>query len=243
MGNFFGELIRALRHFITRDIMYLVGGASVGITLLHVSGQPLTKDYPTAIWLWAAGAAYGVGYVIQEILSLFSILTTAPVLKPKRLVKWLYRRFTRTDWLCVDPSAWETKRKRFEEKALERTYAQYQRTIGLKHIGSTLGANWLVCGFILVIYAVTNNKADFDWTFAFAKLFLSVGLFDWALAFATLFLSLGLIAMAWVKGAQQTQHICDWVESDQTDEPREPSDNSVNRAIIAKANPPQGGQI
>lgn len=218
MGNFFGELIRALRYFITRDIMYLVGGASVGITLLHVSGQPLTTDYPTAIWLWAAGVAYGVGYAIQEILSLSRILTTAPVLKPKWLVKWLYGRFTRADWRCVDPSAWQTKRKRFEEKAFERTYAQFQRIIGLKHIGSTLGANWLMCGIILVVYAATNNKMHFDWVD-----------FDWVLALATLFLSVGLIAMAWVKGAQQTQHIWDWVESGQTDEPREPSNNSDNR--------------
>lgn len=196
MGNFFGELIRAFRHFITRDIMYLVGGASVVITLLHVSWQPLTKDYPTAIWLWAAGVAYGVGYAIQEVLSFFPILTTAPVLQPNWLVKWLYQRFTRAEWHDVAPSTWQTKRKMFEKKAHERTYDQYQRTIGLKQIGSTLGANWLVCGIILVIYATTNNNA----------------LFDWVLAFAALVLSVGLIVMAWVKGAQQTQYIWDWEE-------------------------------
>lgn len=196
MGDFFSELFKALRYFITRDVMYLVGGGSVCVTLLYVSGQPLTKEYPTGIWLLAAGVAYGVGYAVQEILSLFPCLTTAPVLKPNRLVRWLYRRFTLTNWSCIDRSAWPKKMQTFEENAPSRTFAQFQRIIGLKHIGSTLGANWLVSGCVLGIYAASNQGSKLDFV----------------LVFGTLFLATGLIAMAWVKGAQQTQYVWNWVK-------------------------------
>ena len=196
MGEFAGALVNALRGFITRDIMYLVGGGSVCATLLHISGQGLTTPYPTAIWLLAAGVAYGVGYAIQEILSLSRILTTGPVLEPGRIVKWLYKRFTGQRWKDVDRLGWEAKQQKFEELASERTFAQFQRTIGLKHIGATLGANWLVSGCALgtYVYRTESYKSDL------------------LLAVAVLVLALGLMIMSWVKGGQQTQYVWSWKE-------------------------------
>ena len=207
MADVIGELVKALQHFLTRDIMYLVGGASVGVTLLHVSGQSPTIDYPTAIWLWAAGAAYGIGYSVQELVSHTRILTTAPVLEPGRLVKRLYKNFTRTDWISIDQSQWQTKQRVFEERASERSYSQYQRIIGLKHVASTLGANWFVCGIILAVYAIYKDNF----------------LYDWILALAVSLISVGLMAQGWVKGAQQVRYVFDWIEPNQADNSNEVS--------------------
>ena len=206
MTDMLSNLIKALSDFISRDIMYLVGGGSIFVTLYYVSEQSLPNDYPAPMWLLAAGMAYGTGYAIQEILCLFPFLTTAPVFSPGRFTRWLYRRFTLDDWRSVERSDWEMNHQRFYVRAKDRNFAEYQRILALMQIGSTLGANWLVCSIILWIYAGLHAaKCQFTLT-------------EIVLASSTLGLSLGLISTCWIKGLQQIKYILDWNEWSQTDE-------------------------
>ncbi len=79
------ELVSALRQFITRDLMYILGGScalSSLLLLLDVS-NPLLGSLSTAgAFLWV-GVAYITGFSIQETLSLTPLFT--------RIIKHLVR--------------------------------------------------------------------------------------------------------------------------------------------------------
>ena len=78
-----GELVTALRHYIARDLVFLVSGGSVVATFLYVfSPVPILSGWPTISYVLAAGIAYVVGYAVQDICSLAGFVTTAPVQKP-----------------------------------------------------------------------------------------------------------------------------------------------------------------
>ena len=98
------ELVKAFRHFIARDALYIVGGASVCVSALYGFGRLPKGDMPTWSLILGVGVTYGVGYAIHELLSLIRVVTTAPVLTPGRLLRALYRR---CDTLpgCVLPAA------------------------------------------------------------------------------------------------------------------------------------------
>jgi len=53
------ELVKALKNFIVRDIIYIIGGASVILSFLYLFKKIgiITKDTPAAIYLLIAGIA------------------------------------------------------------------------------------------------------------------------------------------------------------------------------------------
>ena len=185
------ELVKTLKDFITRDLLYVVGGGTVGLAFCYLFEVTLPPSPSTAATLLAAGIAYGVGYAIQDGLSLTPIVTTAPVVDPGLVVRFLYQRFARTGWVAIDRETFNLAQEAFTTIASDRDYAQWNRIVSLKHIGSTLGTSGLVAAGLLAAVAV-RSKGD---TFAVA------------LAIASLILSLTLLGLSWVKGAQQSQFV------------------------------------
>ena len=59
------ELAKALKHFITRDILYLIGGGSVVCAFLYLFDRLTLSPMPTAFYYLAAGIGYAVGYASQ----------------------------------------------------------------------------------------------------------------------------------------------------------------------------------
>ena len=84
------EVITVLGRFFYRDYMYLVGGGSILVTLSFVFNLPIPSEISSAIWILVVGVAYGIGFVVQETLSLTPLITTAPVVRPGGHVKTLY---------------------------------------------------------------------------------------------------------------------------------------------------------
>lgn len=191
------ELVKALRYFIARDVLYIVGGGSVCAAVLYTLGRLPHGDVATWLLVLGAGIAYGAGYAIQEMLSLTPLLTTAPVLTPGRLVRALYGRFTLSQWTDVDTRLWPQRWDQFEKTADERIYGQFQRIIALKHVGSALGSNWLVVAGIL--------GAKWYWCGRLPE--------DLMVGVATFLAASGLLAVAWLKGAEQTQHVWQWANA------------------------------
>ncbi len=185
------KLIETLKDFITRDLLYVVGGGTVGLSFCFLFDVPIPQSPSTAMSLLAAGIAYGIGYAIQDGLSLTRIVTTAPVVTPGRVVQSLYRQFVRTDWSQIDSAEFTKAQDLFTTIASDRDYTQWNRIVSLKHIGSTLGSSGLVAALLLVASAVGEDGEA-----------RSV-----ALALGSLVVSLTLIALSWVKGAQQSQFV------------------------------------
>jgi hypothetical protein len=185
------ELIAALRHFITRDLLYVVGGGAVILSFLHLFDRiPDTSTIPTAIYLLTAGFSYGIGYAIQDGLSLTGLITTSSVTEPGWFVRGLYERFTGHSWLLEKGFDPESATVTVTAYAPDESMVELRRIISLKHIGTTLGSSGLVCTVLLAAKAVQTGDA-----------------FDITLDVAVLLLGAVLSVLGWVKGAQQTQRL------------------------------------
>ena len=66
------ELIKTLKNFLVRDLIYIIGGSTVIICLSYSFGILCKSSLPTPYYLFIVGIAYAIGYTIQEIFSLVS---------------------------------------------------------------------------------------------------------------------------------------------------------------------------
>src|SRR5437870_4459147 len=92
------ELVKALRHFIARDLVFVVSGSAVIGAFLYRFDRLSSLEDSWLIFGLLAGVGYFVGYALQDGLSLTHLVTTEYVQRPNRFVQWLYQRFTRTEW-------------------------------------------------------------------------------------------------------------------------------------------------
>ncbi len=178
-------IIKALQQFLTRDILYILGGGSVIIAVAYFFGFELPCNLENNLIIFVAGIAYVLGYLIQEVLSLTPILTTAHF-KPNRFIRYLYKLYSNQE-LKVNPNMTDLSALLEVYPDLnERQISQIERTITLQLVGATMGSNWLVASIFFGL-AAFESKSSID-------IFLTI---------STILLSVFLISMAWTKGAQQ----------------------------------------
>lgn len=186
-----GELISALKNFISRDLLYVVGGGSVISSFLYLFDRiSFLQTAPVPVWLFGAGLAYVLGYAIQEGLSLTGLVTSAYVTQPGSLVRWLYKKFTNDEW--INPSSLKVSEAEVTVTAYAppETLIELRRLVSLRQIGTTMGSCALASSVVLAIRA-WSTKSTFDISLA-------------ALVFA---FAVVLCALGWVKAAQQTQYL------------------------------------
>lgn len=187
------QILESLRHFIIRDLTYVVGGSSLMAAFLFDYSNFRPVSAPIWAVLLLVGVAYGVGYVVPEVLSVIRIITTNPIVHLPCGLRWAYRRFTGINWVDLDRSKLDQRYWDFIEHASARRMAEYHRIINLKIISTTLGANWLLCSGVLAMkgwWAADGSVA--------------------AHALIPLAVSIALIVNSWIKGAQQSVFIWVW---------------------------------
>ena len=190
------ELAKTLKHFITRDILYLIGGTSVVCAFLHLFDRLPIWPLPNAFYLLAAGIGYGIGYVSQEILSLTPFTTTQYVTNPSWFPRWLHDHFSPNTRFAV-PSKLDITLLdiEFREHATEQSMAEFQRTITLMQVGTTLGSSAVICAAMLC-----------------AKWLWKSDPFDAALAIATALAAIILLSLGWIKCLQHTMFLVKWFD-------------------------------
>lgn len=188
------ELLNALRDFLVRDALYIVGGASVCVAGLYALDRLPPSELPTALLLLGAGISYGVGLAIQETAGLVHLVRIAPIVDPGRFVRLVYRRLTHDEWLPASYDLWlqQLAALRQSSGSDPRTWAQLQRIISLKQVGITLGSNWLAAATILSARWMWHGQE----------------LPDLVLALSCLLTATALLLVAIVKNAQQVQFVC-----------------------------------
>lgn len=189
-GDAIRKLAESLSYFVTRDVLYVVGGSSVILSFLYLFDRLPGSDLPTVWYVLGAGIAYVIGYAIQDGLSLTPITTTQSVIHPNRVVKKLYEWFAGPPWKDIPDHDHELATILVTEQAGERTIAELRRIISIKQIGTTMGSCWLVGGLALTARCVLKTSG--------------YGIF---LAVATIVFAALLLALGWVKGAQQAQRV------------------------------------
>jgi len=167
------ELVRALKNFIVRDIIYIIGGASVILSFLYLFNRIciITDSDCTFVWLFAIGISYVIGYCLQESFSLLRFVTTANYFQPRFPLTWLYRRSQHEEWKGIfpditnGPNCQEEIYKKMREADMEinekaspdnKTFRE--RITYHMMIGTTIGPCAFVSGIILLIKAFILNR-------------------------------------------------------------------------------------
>jgi len=188
-----------------RDVMYILGGASVLLSAAYLSDTACNTNFLcegldlSGFGLFLGiGLSYVVGYVVQELVHMTPIVTVHAWCPPGNVGKCLYKWYTKKEWkeykknddfdefeFAIHPY---TKSK---EDLPERGFAFLQRYITLKHVGITIGSNLFVAGWLLLIQS---------------------GISGWdghniSLAITTVVLSLMLLIFGRIKGLEQYRYM------------------------------------
>jgi hypothetical protein len=173
-----GELPRNVREFVVRDLIYIAGGGMVLVSFLYRFDRLPDKDTPLAFYLLGAGIAYVIGNALQDIFSIFGVVTTAPVFKLGKRWSWIYRRFTNDDW--KDISNFDPVRTQRAIRSLRRKdrgfAAEYERVISGLILAATMTPCTLASG-LLVLWRWLVSRNQFDLSLGTVSLVLSSGLF------------------------------------------------------------------
>jgi len=182
------DLPRNIREFIVRDLIYIIGGASVITSFLYSFDRLPNQDTPVALYLLGAGFSYVLGSTLQDLFSIVRLVTTANYKKPNKIVKWAYQRFCNEEWketqtqnLTEDIKS-DTSPKRDD---LEQAYSE--RAIAGVILAATMGP----CAFISSLIVFVRWLCS-----------CSSSVFDIALSVILLALSSGLILLNWIRIAQ-----------------------------------------
>ena len=192
------ELVTALRRFVLRDMMLLVGGAWVIASVFRV----LNCEIPASIEWWKliliAGASYSVGYAVQDGTGLLQITHTSYLKKAYWPFSWIYFLFTHRKWKDVDAKEDLLKRDLvFRSHATESDHDDYGRILNFKQLGSTMGSCSLVSSIVLLGWGrkgLSQTESTLAW-FAF-------------------WIGLLLILLGWVKLAQQSEFLMNHPKAD-----------------------------
>jgi hypothetical protein len=180
------ELLKVIRYFVTRDVLYIIGGSAVLLSFLHLFDKLSWTPRPTALYLLFAAIAYPVGYAIQDSLAVLGVISSRMEVDPPSVVKRLYQRFTRSPWKEV-PNQQDLERFKAELPDGPVRY-QLERIITLQQVGTSVGPAFLVSAAFMVTRWLSKEDG-----------------FDLAVAVAGLLLGTLLTMMGWIKAAQQAQ--------------------------------------
>ena len=190
------EFVRSLRHFIARDVIYIVGGGTVLLSFLYLFDKIPEKDISTPYFLFVAGIAYVVGYAVQDGGSLIGLTTTSYSYRPGRFTCFWFETLQRRPFPKI-PKEFNFHKKvqeLYDIKNNEEFLSSFRRIINLLQVGATMGPSSLLSGGILGFKAY-ETKTYFDFS-------LSAG----AIIFGFLF-----IVHSWIKVAQRAEAIYDFL--------------------------------
>lgn len=205
------EFIKAVENFITRDLMYILGGSILLSSLLVTFGheESLLTFISTGSILQtilAFGFSYVVGYVTLEISRLIWIIPPIYKYRPSQIIQRSYSKFAGVNWINPpDDNPYDSVYELYSD-AHDRVFIELQRLITLKHIGSTIGACSLIGSIFLAVYAL---RVDIDYIIIVIFLFV---------------FSLLLLLAGRLKAAQQAQFMSRFIQNAN-------SDNSTDEVV------------
>lgn len=204
------ELLNALGRFLTRDIVFILGGSSTILTVIYAfqnenskflkfllaAMKPTESAASNGLFLWAIGLAWVLGYVAQESFGLLHIST--PHFPPiyNGILRRLFKRLTFHDWRGDIAQPLPASRTQILAKASEQQYKELERIVTLKMVGTTIGPTCVICGLILLPKAWQGNEIS-----------------DWILVVGIGILGFVLIVLGWIKLMQEAEWFHDFERS------------------------------
>jgi hypothetical protein len=194
-----------IERFITRDVNYLIGGGSILVAFLHAFDELAPTDWPLISQLFAAGIAYVLGYAMQDLFSIWGIVTTAPSSKPPKFLWRAYKRFTGRAWLprrlCgIDLPGKEGRLVREEFGKNDVARIEYERRVSLMQIGTTMAPCALMVSIILAGKVTCSLARGSEEHLPF-DLFIGLG---------SLFLTFAFYVLAWLKNMELAVYVAEF---------------------------------
>jgi hypothetical protein len=173
----FETLLKNLGTTIVRDLIYVLGGASILFAFLYRFNFLSQSSVDIFIKIFLVGLAWIIGYATQEIFCIFGLVTTA-YKKPNKFLIFLLNRFAiPRDWsnMPVDGKGLLKARLCIEKHCSTQTFGRIERTINLKQLGSTMGPCLLIT-FIIILSKLLFIKDinNYDWPLAIMSIILSL---------------------------------------------------------------------
>ena len=192
------DLVSLFRNFIYRDLAFILGGSIVLLSALHAFGISLHRlqDQPYTLFLLTV-LAYVVGYAVQDFGALLPgrPTSTGYVLRPGRLSRFLYWRFTGSGWEPLTFARSPEEALQFairmnKPKAVPKTILrELERIRSLKVFSMCVGGCSILSAVIWLAKGIFNPPGVIDWI---------------AVGFLPIF-GLALICLGWVKALQEMQ--------------------------------------
>lgn len=188
------DLLRTFNYFVTRDLVYILGGGAVILSFLYYFDRLPSGKMQTAAFLFGAGLAHVIGFAVQDLLSLFRIVTTKDEVMPKfPIMRKLYYWFTGEQW-NVQQGDLKRKKLKFMDKASVYVMGEFQRIVTLRMIGTAVGPCLALSSILVFLrYLSPLGKS-----------------FDLALALSLCILGLGLMLLGRLQGYEQTRFVYEW---------------------------------
>jgi hypothetical protein len=192
------DLVSLFRNFIYRDLAFIIGGSIVIVSTLHAFGISLHRfqDQPYTLFLLTV-LAYVVGYAVQDLGALLPCRPTFTgyVLRPGRLSRFLYWRFTNSGWEPLtfarnQEEALQLAIRLNKPKAVPKPILrELERIRSLKVFSMSVGGCSVLSAVIWLGKGIFSPSGVVDW--------IAVGLL--------LIFGLALICLGWVKALQEMQ--------------------------------------
>ncbi len=146
------DIPKGLAQFLARDLVFMAGGSGVTASFLHWLDRLPDKETPAPYFFLALGVSYAVGFALQESFTAIGLVTTRNVYKPRRILKWLFRRYDHLAWRDSISQTDDAQLRRFfqDTEQSEQWWATHQRIITHMMIGTTLAPCALVSAILLL---------------------------------------------------------------------------------------------
>ena len=187
-----GELIAPIKVFLTRDVTFIIGGASViGAFYYWLNPMLDMKPHSPASYFVVLGLCHFTGFALESLGQFVRLVNVATLPNPGRFIRSLYRSLTRKEtWYPADPLV----DARFAQYADERSQAEIDRIITLKQIAATMGACSAIVCLIIIGKCITQH---------------AITLLDAAVVTGFGFLSFIFSPLSYVISAEQVQFVAE----------------------------------
>jgi hypothetical protein len=161
-----GALLKPLRNFLQRDMIYILGGFSVLVSALVAfdSAEGVFKQNSLGAWLIIIGASYVIGFTAQELFCLVGFTTTSALFKPRPIDQFFYERYMREKW--KDPKNFDqyaVSVKISQAPLTDQTMNDLERIVCLLLLTATLGSCATLSGLIIGLSTLKNECCQMLW--------------------------------------------------------------------------------
>jgi len=155
-------LLKALRNFLARDVIYVLGGfcVLVSITFMTGGGDPFGEERK-AIWLFIVGISYIIGFSVQELFCFIRLVTTSARFKPGPVVRVLYRLYMCEKWQPTeDFDQYAASVKISEARLSHQTTSDLERITRLLLLTATMGSCALLSGLTVALKSISVDYQE-----------------------------------------------------------------------------------